>query len=62
MLFGAGDQVPVTPFIEVVGKGDKVAPLHIGAIFENTGVTFNGLTVTVIEAPLEQTPEVGVNV
>ena len=35
----AGDQVPVIPFVEVVGKADKVAPEQIGATAVNVGVT-----------------------
>jgi hypothetical protein len=31
VLFIAGNQVPETPFVEVVGKV-KLCPLHIGAI------------------------------
>jgi hypothetical protein len=36
----------VYPLIEVVGKGDKLPPLHIGATAENVGVMF-GFTVMV---------------
>ena len=46
MLFSAGDQLPVIPLVEVVGKADKVAPEQIGATAVNVGVTF-GLTVMV---------------
>ena len=42
----AGDHEPVMPLFEVVGKADKVAPEHIGAIALNVGVMF-GLTVIV---------------
>jgi hypothetical protein len=31
-LFKTGDQVPVTPLLDVVGKGLKVDPLQIGFI------------------------------
>ena len=30
-LFKAGDQVPVMPLVDVVGKAANVAPEHIGA-------------------------------
>lgn len=30
VLFNAGDQVPVIPFSDVVGNGNKVAPAQIG--------------------------------
>ena len=46
VLFKAGDQEPVMPLLEVVGKADKVAPEQIGATAVNVGVTF-GLTVIV---------------
>ena len=39
VLFKAGDQVPVIPFEEVVGKGLNVAPAHIGATAVKVGVT-----------------------
>ena len=31
VLFNAGDQVPVMPLVEVVGKAAKVPPAQIGA-------------------------------
>ena len=49
VLFSAGDQVPVMPLFEVVGKAVKVWPLQIGATAVNVGVTI-GLTVTDKEA------------
>ena len=36
-MFKAGDQVPVIPSSEVVGKGLKVAPAQIGATAVNVG-------------------------
>ena len=30
VLSKAGAQIPVTPFVEVVGKGAKIAPKQIG--------------------------------
>jgi hypothetical protein len=44
VLSRTGDQVPVYPLIEVVGKGDKLSPLQIGATAENVGVIL-GFTV-----------------
>ena len=41
----AGDQVPVIPLFEAVGKADKVAPEQIGFTAVNVGVTL-GFTVT----------------
>ena len=45
-MFSAGDQVPVIPLLDVVGKADKVAPEQIGATTLNVGMIF-GLTVMV---------------
>ena len=39
-MFNAGDQLPLIPFKDVVGKADNVAPEHIGATGLNVGVTF----------------------
>ena len=39
VLLRAGDQVPVIPFVEVVGNGANVAPEQIGATAVNVGVT-----------------------
>ena len=44
MLFNAGDQVPVIPLLDVVGKAVKVCPLQIGDTAVKVGVTI-GLTV-----------------
>ena len=38
MLIVAGDQVPVIPLFEVVGKAGAVAPEHIAVGNENIGV------------------------
>ena len=45
-MFNAGDQVPVMPLLEVVGKAAKVAPEQIGLTAVNDGVII-GLTVIV---------------
>ncbi len=39
ILFNAGDQVPVIPLVEVVGKADKVVPEQIELTAANVGVT-----------------------
>ena len=39
-LFKAGDQTPIIPFKDVVGKGAKGAPEQIGKMASNRGVTF----------------------
>jgi len=46
VLLNTGDQVPVTPFGEVVGKVIAGAPLQIEAIGAKFGVII-GLTTTV---------------
>ena len=61
VLFNAGDQVPLTPFNEVVGKGDKLAPEQIGATALNVGVILL-LTVIVNVAVVAHCPAPGVNV
>ncbi len=61
MLSIAGDHVPVTPLVDVVGKADNAAPLHIGATAVNVGVTF-GFTVIVNVVVVAHKPAVGVNV
>ena len=45
-LFNAGDQVPVTEFVDVVGKVAKTAPEQIGLTELNVG-TIRGVTVTI---------------
>ena len=40
VLLIAGDQVPVMPFVEVVGNAGTEAPLQYGPTAANVGVTF----------------------
>ncbi|RQO30966.1 hypothetical protein DBR32_09665 [Taibaiella sp. KBW10] len=61
VLFKAGAQVPVTPLLEVVGKGLNVVPVQIGATGVNAGVVF-GLTVMVMVAVVAHCPAAGVKV
>jgi hypothetical protein len=61
VLFSAGDQAPVIPFVDVVGNGDNVAPEQIGATGLNVGVTLE-LTVIVNDAVVAHWPAAGVNV
>lgn len=58
-----GLQVPVIPFVEVVGKLGTVAPAQIDKVVPkvNVGVIFV-LTVTVNVAVVAHCPAVGVNV
>jgi hypothetical protein len=56
----AGDQVPVIPSMELVGRV-TVPPEHIGATGGNVGVVF-WFTVTVNVAVFAHKPAVGVNV
>ncbi len=57
----AGDQLPVIPLVDVVGRGVSTAPEHTGATAANVGVTF-GLTVMVSVAVVAHRPAAGVNV
>ena len=58
-LFNAGDHVPVTLFVDVVGKGLNVSPAQIAATLANVGVT-TGLTVMVNVCVVAHCPAVGV--
>jgi hypothetical protein len=49
VLFKDGDQLPVMPLVEVVGKGDNVAPEQMAATGLKAGDIF-GLTLTVTVA------------
>jgi hypothetical protein len=60
-LFTAGDQVPITAFVEVVGKAAIVAPEQTAATCVNVGVVF-GFTVIVIVDVFAQSPALGVKV
>ena len=47
VLSKAGDQVPLTPLVEVVGKGERKSPEQIGATALKVGVeTAPTVTVT----------------
>ena len=61
VLSRAGDQVPVIPLVDVVGKAASVAPAQIGATALKVGVMF-GLTVMVRVVVVAHCPAVGVNV
>lgn len=50
-MFMAGDQVPVYPSKDVVGKGARGLPMQIGATGVNVGV-LGGMIVIVSEALL----------
>jgi len=41
----AGDQVPVMPFVEVVGKAEIEAPLQYRPTAANAGVTFGSIVI-----------------
>ena len=61
VLFKAGDQVPVIPLFEVVGKADKVAPEQMGLTALNVGVTL-GFTVILKVVLVAHCPALGVKV
>ena len=60
-MFIAGDQVPVTAFVDVVGNAANVAPEQTAATCENVGVVL-GVTVIVIVAVFAHNPAVGAKV
>ena len=60
MLFTAGSQLPVNPFVEVSGS-ESVPPTHIGAMGLNVGAA-GGPTLTVMVADVAHCPDVGVKV
>ena len=60
-MFKAGDQVPVMPFSDVVGKAVSVAPEQTAGTVANVGVMF-GLTVMVNVAVVAHCPADGVKV
>ena len=61
LLTIAGLQVPVIPFVDVVGSVGATAPLQMGAIALKVGNT-EGLTVTVSVVVVVHCPTAGVNV
>jgi Glu-tRNA(Gln) amidotransferase subunit E-like FAD-binding protein len=44
-LLNAGDQVPIIPLFEVVGKAAKASPEQIGVIALNVGVIFGSTLI-----------------
>ena len=59
MLLKAGDQVPVTPFVDVVGKGDVVSPEQMVCIAGiKTGT--NGFTAIFTVVLVAHCPGIGV--
>ena len=44
-MFSAGDQVPVMPLFEVVGRAVSVPPEQMGATAVKVGVTFGFTTI-----------------
>ncbi len=62
-LFKAGDQVPVTPFEDVVGNTDKVPPEQIAGIAANDGVNTGSIIIeTVVGIAEVHCPGFGVKV
>ncbi len=48
VLFKAGDQVPVMPLFEVIGKIAKFSPLQIGLTAVNVGVIFGFTIISIV--------------
>ena len=61
MLSNAGVHVPVMPFVDVVGKAERLSPLQISATGSNVGVTI-AFTVMVSVCDVAHCPAVGVKV
>ena len=61
VLFNAGLQVPLMPFVDVVGNAASAAPEQIGATAVKIGVMF-GLTVIDNVIVVAHWPASGVNV
>ena len=60
ILLIAGDQVPVTPLVDVVGKVANTTPLQIGDTDANAGLTGVEITVIVpVALPVPQPPVKG---
>ena len=61
VLLIAGDQAPLIPLLEVVGKAARASPEQIGGTAVKVGVTL-GSTVIFIVVLLAHCPVLGVNV
>jgi phosphate starvation-inducible membrane PsiE len=61
VLLSAGAHVPLIPFVDVVGKVDKLAPKQIGATALKVGITA-GLTTIVKVVVFAHWPALGVKV
>ena len=61
VLSNVGDQLPVIPFVEIVGNAANGEPLQIGETAVKVGVII-GLTVIVIWVVVPHSPEFGVKV
>ena len=48
VLLNAGDQLPVIPLLEVVGKVGAAAPLHIAGMAVNVGVIWLVITISIV--------------
>ena len=57
-----GDQVPVIPFVDVVGNTGATAPWHTGATEANVGTIVGAVTVTDKVAVVAHCPALGVKV
>lgn len=62
VLSKAGDQVPVIPLSEVVGKAAIVVPAQTAAIGLKVGIVLAGVTTMVNAVETAHCPALGVNV
>ena len=61
VLSKAGDQLPVMPFFEMIGSGDKPSPEQMAETASKVGVT-DGFTVMFSAAVVAHCPADGVKV
>ena len=61
VLSNAGDHVPVTPLVDVVGRAARASPLHIADTAANVGKVA-GFTVIINVVVVAHCPTVGVKV
>ena len=60
MLSNAGDHVPVTLLVDVVGKAARASPLQIGLTAANVGVTFEFTVIVPVALTVPQPPLNGI--
>jgi hypothetical protein len=62
ILFKAGDQDPVMPSLEVMGKSWRVSPTQIGSMGLNVGISGSVIRISSLVDVAQPCPEFGVKV